>query len=98
MRRNPRTAAVVVFVLFSTILSNPNSFASIKPGGKCSKVGKMEILGAKKYTCVKSGNKLLWNSGKKISQPAKSTTTSTDHEIVINAITKDWQKWKANAA
>lgn len=105
MRRNQKSAAAVVFLLFSTILSSPNSFASIKPGTKCTKAGKTEIFGEKKFTCIKSGKKLIWNSGKKISQPAKNAAGEvkpaaalTDHEIVINTISKDWEKWKANAS
>jgi len=39
------------------------SFAAVKAGGACSKVGSTAISAGKKYTCVKSGGKLKWNMG-----------------------------------
>lgn len=34
-----------------------------KKGAVCSKIGKTEISGGKKYTCIRSGTKLIWNKG-----------------------------------
>ncbi len=105
MRRNQKATAIFLSVLFSTLLSSPHSSASVKPGSKCTKAGKTEIFGEKKFTCVKSGKKLIWNSGKKVSQPAKNAANEikpaaplTDHEIVINSVMKDWEQWKAKSA
>ena len=39
------------------------SFAAVKAGAKCTKAGAFAIAGGKKFTCIKSGNKLVWNRG-----------------------------------
>ena len=52
----------VSFVLFGSVLT-PHAFASVKPGNKCSAQGQSKNWQGKKYTCVKSGKKLVWNKG-----------------------------------
>jgi hypothetical protein len=39
------------------------SFAAAKAGAKCTKVGATSTVAGKKFTCIKSGNKLVWNKG-----------------------------------
>jgi hypothetical protein len=56
-------------VLFGSVLS-PHALASVKPGSKCSLKGLTKNWQGKKYTCIKSGKKLLWNKGVKVSTPA----------------------------
>jgi hypothetical protein len=38
----------------------------IKPGSACKTKGQIQSYSDKKYTCVKSGKKLIWNNGVKI--------------------------------
>ena len=45
-----------------------------KPGEKCSKVGATQSFKGKKYTCVKIGKKLVWNSGVSTKAPNPNTT------------------------
>jgi hypothetical protein len=52
----------LAFALASTLIATP-SFAAVKAGDKCTKAGATSIAGGKKYTCVKSGKKLVWNKG-----------------------------------
>ena len=59
----------VVAVAFISIFSTQISFAAITPGTKCSKLGATATSNAKKYTCVKSGKKLVWNKGVAIPTP-----------------------------
>ena len=66
----------VVAVAFISIFSTQISFAAITPGTKCSKIGSAAISGGKKYTCIKSGKKLVWNKGVVIPK-AKATPTPT---------------------
>ena len=40
-----------------------NSYAAVKGGSACSKVGSKSVSGGKSYTCVKSGKKLVWDKG-----------------------------------
>ena len=64
----------VVAVAFMSIFSTQISFAAITPGTKCSKLGAIATSNAKKYTCVKSGKKLVWNKGVAIPKPTPTPT------------------------
>lgn len=66
----------VLFTIFLTILAliiPTASFAAPKAGASCPKVGKSESLGNKRFTCIKSGKKLIWNKG----VPRKSSEAPT---------------------
>ena len=39
------------------------SAATAKAGGACTKLNSTSIVGAKKFTCIKSGKKLVWDKG-----------------------------------
>ena len=43
--------------------------ALVKAGAKCSKLNSSEIVSGYKYTCVKSGKKLIWKKGAKVIVP-----------------------------
>ena len=51
-----------------------NAIAVVKAGTTCTKLGATSTSGGKKYTCVKSGKKLVWNSGVAIAAPKPSIT------------------------
>jgi hypothetical protein len=51
--------------------------AAVKAGQSCSKAGITSTSKGIKYTCVKSGKKLVWNKGVKIVPVAKPTPTPT---------------------
>jgi M6 family metalloprotease-like protein len=38
----------------------------VKAGASCKKIGSTTVISGKKYTCIKSGKKLIWNKGIKI--------------------------------
>ena len=61
MRRSLRLVALVI----PMVLVASNSYAAVKAGSVCSKVGTKSIAGGKTYTCVKSGKKLVWDKGVK---------------------------------
>lgn len=65
----------ISLVLLGSVLS-PNAFASVKPGSKCSLQGQTKNFQGKKYTCIKSGKKLLWNKGVSVSRPTPRPTFS----------------------
>lgn len=64
--------AIVILVSFNF----PAADAAVKPGLACKKVGSTAIVGTFKYTCVKSGKKIVWNKGVRI-PVAKPTPTPT---------------------
>jgi len=70
MKRLLATATLITF--FISII--PNSYAAITPGSKCAKVGTTSTFAGKKYTCIKSGKKLVWNKGVKIAKPTPAPT------------------------
>ena len=60
------TAAVFLFPL--------NATAAVKSGSVCSKLGATSTSAGKKYTCIKSGKKLVWNKGVAVAAPKPSET------------------------
>lgn len=46
-----------------SLLSPSVAAAAVKAGGPCNKVGQVTTQSGKKYTCIKSGNKKIWNKG-----------------------------------
>ena len=55
-----RARILLAFVLSISLITAP-SFAAVKAGAKCTKVGTTATASGKKFTCVKSGTKLVWN-------------------------------------
>ena len=64
---------VLLFVVSALVLSlfTPLATAAVKPGTKCAKQGQTSTSAGIKYTCVKSGNKLVWNKGVSVKAAAK---------------------------
>lgn len=52
---------LALLVSFSLVL--PLNAATPIPGSSCKKIGLTATAAGKKYTCVKSGSKLVWNKG-----------------------------------
>lgn len=53
---------VVLFLAISLLGITPAQ-AVVKAGTKCTKAGMTSTLSGKKYTCIKSGSKLVWSKG-----------------------------------
>ena len=64
-----QVSLVVVVVLSASM---PQSYSAVKSGDSCKKVGLTATSGGKKYTCIKSGKKLVWNKGVAIAAPKPS--------------------------
>jgi hypothetical protein len=56
-------ALIAIGFIVLVSLSTPVQAASPKAGAKCAKAGATATASGKKFTCVKSGNKLVWNKG-----------------------------------
>ena len=63
----------LLFIVATTLLFTSISHASVKTGAVCSKLGATAIVSGKKYTCIKSGKKLIWDKGVLVTK-VKSTT------------------------
>lgn len=77
--------------LIISILSIPAFAANPKAGAICPKAGNTQIYAGKKFTCVKSGKKLVWNSGVVIKPTTKATPSPTPIDSA-KVETIDWTK------
>ena len=66
--------AGLVAVLSLSLVTAQLSAAAVTPGAKCSKAGATSSYNGKKYTCVKSGKKLVWNKGVAVAKPISPST------------------------
>lgn len=64
-------------VMGALLLNGTSAIAAVKAGGVCTKAGAISIFGGKKYTCIKSGSRLVWNKGVEIKSASKPKTTPT---------------------
>ena len=74
---------IILLTLFSLIVPQQAIAASqAKAGAKCTKVKSTQVVGTKKFTCVKSGSRLVWNKvvevANKESHAPSSATASQD--------------------
>ena len=58
---------------------------TVKTGAKCSVLKSVAINSGKKYTCIKSGSKLAWSNGVKISSPKASPISTSKPQATGNA-------------
>jgi M6 family metalloprotease-like protein len=72
----------LAFTLAFVFLIPTAALAAPKAGTSCSKIGLTSIYAGKKYACVKSGKKLVWNKGVVIPTP-KPTATPTPTPTAI---------------
>ena len=62
------------FIVLALILVPINAIAAVKSGDACKKAGSTATSNGKKFTCIKSGKKLVWNKGVAIAKPAPELT------------------------
>jgi len=69
---------LVSICILLTALNLPASAApAVKAGASCKTLGLTTVASGKTYTCVKSGNKLIWNKGVVVTSAADSVPTAT---------------------
>ena len=64
--------AIAIAVLLT--LAGTVEAATPKAGAKCTKAGATATASGKKFTCIKSGTKLVWNKGVAITKPLPVAT------------------------
>ena len=73
--------------LILTLITPSHATAATKAGGVCKKAGQVSTVSGKRYTCVKSGNKLVWSKGVTVTKakaspsPSKVSTLHTSSAI-----------------
>lgn len=68
-------ALIVLFLLVCSLTVPASVSAAVKQGDACKKVGATSISKGMKFTCVKSGKKLVWGKGIKVVTPASNPTS-----------------------
>ena len=63
-------------IIISVLLAPLNAVAAVKSGDACKKAGSTATANGKKFTCIKSGKKLVWNKGEVIPKPQPTTSPS----------------------
>ena len=63
-----------IFVAIFIFAFQLNAIAAVKAGSNCSKLGATSTYAGKKYTCIKSGKKLVWNKGVTVTKPVPAIT------------------------
>lgn len=69
------TLGLCMAVFISSV--QPLAMAAMKSGQSCKKLGATSTSKGVKYTCIKSGKKLVWNKGVKVVPVVKPTPTSS---------------------
>jgi hypothetical protein len=61
-----RKTALVVILISALLIPVSAQGATAKAGAKCTKLKSTQIVSGKKFTCIKSGKKLVWDKGVKV--------------------------------
>lgn len=61
-------------IAVALILAPVNAIAAVKAGDVCKKAGSTATANGKKFTCIKSGKKFVWNKGVAVAKPKPTTT------------------------
>ena len=64
---------LIALAIFSLPL---HAIAAVKSGASCTKLGATSTYAGKKYICIKSGKKLVWNKGIAIATPKPTPSPS----------------------
>jgi hypothetical protein len=72
-----RKALRILAVALSLTLVVSVAQASVKAGSGCSKAGSTSTVSGKKYTCIKSGKKLVWNKGVVVVKPTPTNSLTS---------------------
>ena len=76
-----RKRLVAILLITPLLLSSQfsTSHAAAKAGGKCTMVGSKSVVSGKTFTCIKSGSKLIWDKGVKVSTTTKQSIQSISY-------------------
>lgn len=75
--------AIVASMLSLALLASPLQAAAPKTGSKCAKAGATSTVAGKKYTCVKSGKKLVWNKGVSVRPVGKPSPSPSSTPVTV---------------
>ena len=80
-----RNVHIAVTVALLLAIATPLQAATPKAGVKCTKAGATATTGGKKFTCVKSGTRLVWNKGVTVKAAPKPSSTPVAKPVEPNS-------------
>ncbi len=91
---------IAIAVLLLLALTTPLQAATPKAGAKCTKAGSTATSGGKKFTCIKSGTKLVWNKGVviKAAAPKPSSTPTPEQKVEAKSVLANDSRITPNSA
>ena len=93
-----KVAVAVVIAMSCSVLLGTSATAAVKAGAACSKAGSTTTTSGKKYTCIKFGGKLVWNSGPTESKVAAAPMPPTSFSnLYQNRNGIAYAAWKSTA-
>jgi hypothetical protein len=84
-----RKAALALVLISALLVPTQASAATAKAGAKCSKLKATQIVGTKKFTCVKSGKKLVWDKGVTVPKVVVKKSQEIDFPEIGNRYLKE---------
>jgi len=72
-----RVAVTILIGCLVLSLNLSTATAAVKPGTTCLKLGQISTSAGIKYTCIKSGQKLIWSKGVKVAVKSNPTLSPT---------------------
>jgi M6 family metalloprotease-like protein len=86
----PMKRSLLALVVILALITPTNAIAATKAGGVCKKAGQVSTVSGKRYTCVKSGNKLVWSKGVSVTKakasPSPSNASTLHTSSLITAL------------
>ena len=76
-----KRSLTVIALSFSLTLTAIPAYSATVAGTICTKAGATKIVSNKKYTCIKSGKKLVWDKGVAISTAAPQTSPAVQAQL-----------------
>ena len=78
-------AFVTSITVLGAFFTSPANGA-VKAGATCTKAGSTLTTAGKKFTCVKSGKKFVWNNGVAVVKPAPAPTPTTSSSTAVDSV------------
>ena len=85
-------ALLLVMIFIAGSISSPAYGAGLA-GGKCTTKGQTKFSQGKKFTCIKSGKKFIWDKGVVVSKPVAEAAPSPSPKEEIEVIDSKWYSW-----
>ena len=96
-----RSISAVVLALIKVLVPAMSASGAVKAGAPCTKLNSAATVSGIKYKCIKSGKKLIWNKGVKLSTPMPVVTptptpTPTPKIEIVPAMPTSFEDLEAN--